>query len=195
MNIFLTGASGTGKSTLALALNQKYPDFLFIPSFVTKVARRIGFDINKPYTFKERLNFQEKLLEPYLFYVEAGAKAPMIFARSPLCMAAYLDCEPAMTRDDWGAVVRYVDDCIDLVEDHCDLLVYCPPLASGVEPRDDRPDLSIHGADYNLRCDNFITNYCNIVWNCNLVMLEAEQSVEERIQIIEDKARMFGLDF
>lgn len=113
--IGLTGAHRTGKSTLAQVISDQY-QIPLLSSSASRVASEVGFDLARPHTFNERMNFQDKVLDAYL---TDAKKLPVKFVtdRTPIDMAAYaLSDLPEHSHDDYVRFLAYLGRCFEATQ-------------------------------------------------------------------------------
>ena len=129
----LSGASGTGKTTLAkdvsIAMGITYHD-----ASVTAIMQRIGFDpVGVSHDLDSRIKAQNHLLDAYCADIRAIKHYPFITDRTPLDMAAYMLGEVTMrntTEAQGQAIHDYVQRCLKATEKLFDAFVLVPPLPS-----------------------------------------------------------------
>lgn len=115
--IGLSGANGTGKSTLAQAF-AKEVEIPFVATSASEVFKNMRLDPTVEYPLDLRLLIQEALLVTFeRQYVEAADKSEIFITdRTPIDLASYLladvqrsslTLEPGLA----GEITRYVDKC------------------------------------------------------------------------------------
>lgn len=133
--VMFTGPHGIGKSQTCMKLNKARPHYLYIPSFAGPVAKRMGFDLNKPHTPDQLIEYQERVLEVFLESYKMTASVDTIYDRSPIDLAAYM----AMGLPHWRYSERVADfakRCILATREYCDILIY--PEADLTEQMEDK---------------------------------------------------------
>ena len=112
----LTGASGTGKTTLAKAIANDL-GIEYISASISESAKKHGFNSVSPMPIHVRLTMQRHLLEDHTALIALSPR-PAITDRTPLDMISYMLAEigmhdhEEMTRQDCADIEQYVDDCI-----------------------------------------------------------------------------------
>lgn len=129
LGVGVAGAHRTGKTSVCERLTERNPMFPFVRTSTREMARRYGFDVNNPGSFKERLDFQECVLAEYeeLYEAQSGC---FFTDRTPYDLAAYLLSEVPtgqINPNIDARVTRYVDRCIDLANRHFSLIVVIQP--------------------------------------------------------------------
>lgn len=149
MIVGFTGASGTGKSwaagKLAALLGSDY-----IGSCAAEVAETMGFDVNAPHTFAERLEYQRNILE---FMNDSYSMYPTaVFDRTPIDLMAYVIIA-ANDEVDTQEYRDYLDACMDITDKMVDVIVLVSPpyeqLIGDCEYKPGRLIAEVHG--YNHR--------------------------------------------
>ncbi len=113
----ISGASGTGKTTLAKAVAEDL-GITYMPTSITECGKKHGFDPVAPMSIRSRLELQMHLLNDHVEMV-TKADRPLIVDRTPIDMVAYLMAEFDMhshmrvTADEIVAAEEYVDLCLE----------------------------------------------------------------------------------
>lgn len=120
----ICGASGSGKTTLAKAV----ADMMcieFVPTSITNMAKKAGFDAIERMSLSERLSLQLHLFDQFGELLNK-ITGPAILDRTPLDMIGYLHGEIGMhsrgvlTDADLEIAADYVSDCQRLTAKHFD---------------------------------------------------------------------------
>ena len=134
-NIAFCGAHGTGKTTLAIALEQKL-GIPYIPIDASDVFLQCKFHPSDKLDIRNRLFVQQKILEKAERIWFDVDEPSFICDRTPLDMAAYLladigngELEERMQR----RVMVYLQDCFNVTIRYFDKIVLVPPAIAFVE--------------------------------------------------------------
>lgn len=125
-----TGSHRTGKTTLAKAIAEKN-EWLFVPTSMTSIWEKIGFDPSKPVTMEERIKAQMIALDEIEeLYRGLPKDEVVVLDRTPVDMAAYTLAEaiPGNITEEQSELVRqYVVKCAELTNKHFGLLLIVQP--------------------------------------------------------------------
>ena len=139
MSIGLCGASGTGKTTLALTYS-KYAKVEYLPSLAREVYKALGLNPSADYTFATRLKIQRAILETTEVQYRKSSKN-FISDRTPLDFLAYTLAD--IGRTTLGDAERtefqsYYRDCFDLTNKYFHAVVLVQPsfeiVNDGIRP-------------------------------------------------------------
>jgi predicted ATPase len=130
MSFALSGASGTGKTTLAKAISE----IMGIPyhdASVTRIMNDMGIDpVSQFESIEARIDAQERLLAHYIVELSQVPR-PFITDRTPLDMAAYAMGEVTMlntTQAQGARIAAYVQICKEKTKDLFDAVAILRPL-------------------------------------------------------------------
>ena len=134
-NLGLCGAHGTGKTTLAKALEQKL-GIPYIPIDASEVFTDHGFHPSDKLDIRTRLFLQQKILakaEDIWFEVDEPS---FICDRTTLDMAAYLLADVGngeLDKHTQSEVMDYLQDCFNVTARYFGKIVLIPPAIPFVE--------------------------------------------------------------
>lgn len=162
----ISGASGTGKTTLAKAVAEDL-DIHYQASSITECANKHGFNPVGHLPLPERMELQKHLLHDHVEMINQ-TKRPMITDRTPIDMIGYLMCEFHMqshtecTDKLMVEAEQYVAECLRATNENYDHVFHLGQLHI-YEVLDKRPahnpaysrhiDLVMKGALFDLRGD------------------------------------------
>jgi nicotinamide riboside kinase len=143
MSLCLVGPQRSGKSTLAKAIAEQ-TGMTYVPSQAGELFKEMGFAVDQPLTFEERMSLQETVLDVHLAQLST-AGTYFIADRSSLDMAAY-------TMAEWGKnapldqekrLLDYVERCYAVAGQHYSGVVLIQPgIEYVVEEGKPRPSLA-----------------------------------------------------
>lgn len=125
----LAGASGVGKTTLAIAVAKEMKIHYFDAS-VSAMAKELGYDPVSDMTPGERITMQFAIFDKFLDRVN-NAPRPMISDRTPLDFIAYMLGEVTMHNTDPKLSARideYVGQCLAAADTFFDTIIIVRPL-------------------------------------------------------------------
>ena len=135
LNIAFCGAHGTGKTTLAIALEQKL-GIPYIPIAASDVFLQYGFHPSDKLDIRNRLFVQQKILEKAEAIWFDADEPSFICDRSPLDMAAYLLADVGngeLDQRTQAEIMDYLQDCFNATFQYFDKIVLIPPVIAFVE--------------------------------------------------------------
>jgi nicotinamide riboside kinase len=162
----MTGASGTGKTTLGRAVADSF-DVTFVPTSITETAQRHGFKAVGSLSLSDRMTLQRHLLDDHAKLIDTMPR-PMILDRTPLDFIGYLMAEFYMHSDTAAPrsvlldAEKYVEDCLNFTKKHYDFIFLMGKLenyeADPKRPADNPAyhrhfDLIIKGALVDMRSE------------------------------------------
>lgn len=153
MNYGLSGASATGKTTLAKLVADAL-DITYLPSSITATAQKHGFNAVADLSLDKRMDLQDKLLQDHLELVDAQ-KGMFITDRTPIDMAGYALAEFGMHSDKNASqevlarADAYARDCIKAAVSRYDRVFLLSRLMT-YEVSDKRPPKN---SAYDRHCD------------------------------------------
>lgn len=178
MNIAVSGAHGTGKTTLAEALGRALPGFNILPEPYHRLESEGHAFAAPPTTADFEVQLERSLADP------ADAGGPRILDRCPFDFVAYLRAVGA-TEDDlapWFEVVREACARIDLV-------ILVPVEIPDRVPAPD-PDF----AELRTRVDGELHDLVlEDAWGLRVPAMTVSGSVEERVALVLERLRAEGL--
>ena len=133
--IAFCGAHGTGKTTLAIALEQKL-GIPYIPIDASDVFLQYGFHPSDKLDIRNRLFVQQKILEKAENIWFDVDEPSFICDRTPLDMAAYLLADVGNGELDQRTqteVMDYLADCFNVTIQWFDKIILIPPAIAFVE--------------------------------------------------------------
>jgi energy-coupling factor transporter ATP-binding protein EcfA2 len=132
MSYGLSGASGTGKSTLAKALAEKM-HIHYLDASTTRLMAEFSFNpVGDGHSLDERITAQEYLLGAFVRMLR-HAPRPFVCDRTPIDMAAYMLGEITMrnsTLAQGERVRKYVGDCMEALFHNFDAVLTVRPLGT-----------------------------------------------------------------
>ena len=186
-NIAFCGAHGTGKTTLAIALEQKL-GIPYIPIDASDVFLQYGFHPSDKLDIRNRLFVQQKILEKAERIWFDVDEPSFICDRSPLDLAAYLLADigngelDQRTQDE---IDDYLADCFLITKRYFKKIVLIPPVIRTI-PREykgasNKPLIqALHCTLIGLLSD----------WDLpHKILPKACVSVSDRVQFVEDYLR------
>lgn len=137
MLIGLTGAQGSGKTTLGSEFAKRNVKYAFAATSVSSIMRSCGMDPAKDYPLMERIQMQEHILaELDAFYGRFNENT--VFDRTPLDAAAYMLADvqrenvPPSAQE---AISRYLAKCFDVTNRRFAMLMFVPAVLQHTERR------------------------------------------------------------
>jgi len=184
--VMFTGPHGTGKSTTALELSRLMPGFLYIPSFAGPVAKEVGFDINKPFTPEDLIFYQEKVFSAFEESFKVNKDNTVMYDRSPLDIAAYLAAGLEGKFHFANYVERFVDRCISLCLDYCDMLILPKAdLSETMEDKFNRPTGDTYNrVKFQNRIETYIARIEAAGSKMHIIIIPEEYQYQDRINYI-----------
>ena len=134
-NLGLCGAHGTGKTTLAKALEQKL-GIPYIPIDASNVFLQHGFHPSDKLDIRTRLFLQQKILEKSENIWFDVDEPSFICDRTPLDMAAYMLADVGNGELDertQSEIMDYLQDCFNVTIQYFGKIVLIPPAIPFVE--------------------------------------------------------------
>lgn len=182
----MTGPHGIGKSQTCIKLNKALPDHLYVPSFAGPVAKRMGFDLNKPHTTQQLLAYQERVLETFIESYKATAFVNTIYDRSPNDIAAYF--RTGLNGHSQDIVVRFEERCLEITRRYCDILIY--PEADFSEPMANKPNRPTDKKYERRSFDKLLDYYATRVGNdVTVIDVPVEYQYDARVTFILDRLK------
>ena len=173
MRIAVSGTHCTGKSTLIEEFLQTHPDFVYEPEPYTVLVEELGEEFSaEPCVedFIRQLEFNIDRLREH----KRGER--VIYERCPIDFLAYIDALDSRAAQ---ASLGLVSDAIQ----HLDLILYLPLDHTLDVPEDEFPRLR-ESVDRRLNAI-FNEDEFGIISSCNVVVVEATGSIEQRLRILE----------
>lgn len=188
--IMFAGPHCIGKSTTAEQLAARFPEFLYIPSFVSRLAKDNGYDLNSNPTPTDVLGFQKKVLKAFSMHYQITDEVPTIYDRSPLDFAAYTMLELDHT-ELYASAIKYKYGCIERTNSCCDILIIPQAdLDLAYEDKYNRPSFSEDQKRYRKQFAQNINEYArHLVPNIEVIRVPKEYQFEDRIDYICEKLR------
>ena len=134
-NIAFCGAHGTGKTTLAIALEKKL-GIPYIPIDASDVFLQYGLHPSDKLDIRNRLFVQQKILEKSEGIWFDVDEPSFVCDRTPLDMAAYLLADIGngeLDQRTQAEIMDYLSDCFNLTIQYFDKIVLIPPAIAFVE--------------------------------------------------------------
>lgn len=125
----LLGSHRVGKSTLAKAFSES-SGALNVKMDVGALQRELGYDSsNQSYDFDTRMKIQEHLLKRFGEIYTSFKGMSAVCDRTPLDLIGYtmLAVNDTLTDAQSERLMRYVDDCINMTNEHFTALVLLQP--------------------------------------------------------------------
>lgn len=185
-HLMIAGTHAIGKSTTAKKLAEKYPNLFFIPSFAGRVAKDMGYDLNKSPSPKEILAYQRKLLVTFQMSYEATFEMDTLYDRSPLDFAVYT-C--LALRDVPGLEAEledYIGECIQTTKAYCThLIIPEADLTAKYESKDNRPDFSEEQVTYREDYMALLFEYAKEVQHfATIIQVPADKQYQDRVDYV-----------
>lgn len=186
MIIGFTGASATGKSWVAEQLATQL-GFSYVPSKAAEVAEEIGFDVNAPHTFAERLNYQEAILQRMVDDISRSDTS--VFDRAPTDLMTFMI---RAEKDDLNSIEieEYLESCL-IISECFDVIFYvCPEdeeLAGSGEFKPGRLSSSAHGSNHRILyndCLALLTNH-PLLKN-KVVRIPSQLHYQDRVDFVKE---------
>jgi predicted ATPase len=183
-NLGLCGAHGTGKTTLAKALEQKL-GIPYIPIDASNVFLQHGFHPSDKLDIRTRLFLQQKILAKAVDIWFEVDEPSFICDRTPLDMVAYLLADIGngeLDRHTQAEIMDYLADCFLITKRYFKKIVLIPPVICFI-PRENKAAInkpliqSLHCTLIGLLSD----------WDLPHQMLpKVCVTVSDRVQFVED---------
>lgn len=195
MLIGLAGASGTGKTTLARTVAER-AGARFVPTDVSEMARRAGFNPLAPMTIGERIDLQRALVDQFEALVAAQSpKLCIIMDRTPLDVAAYMLAEVTMQSwreagmERWQEVREIVARC-QRIASRFDAIV----MLSELPVYDDAPKRPRYNPAYQVHIEALIAGLALIGSDAARVHFLSATDLETRFNVLHDMiAAQYGM--
>lgn len=186
--IMFAGPHSIGKSTTAEQLAERYPAFLYIPSFVSRLAKDIDYDLNSNPLPYDVLSFQKRVLKSFTLHYQITDEVPTIYDRSPLDFAAYTYLELCNT-DLYCSAIKYKNGCIERTNACCDVLIIPEAdLNEAYEDKYNRPKFSEEQKRYRHHFANCIDEYSRRLLNhIDVIRVPKQYQFEDRVDYICDE--------
>jgi hypothetical protein len=184
----IAGPHAIGKTTTAKKLAEIYPDLFYVPSFAQRVARDMGYDLNKSPSPREVLAYQERVLMTFQMSYEATFEMSTLYDRSPLDFAVYTclqlrDCDEHEIQD---ALNKYIHECIESTKAYCDcLIIPQADLTAEYESKDNRPEFSDEQVSYREDYAALLEEYTSKVSHfTKIIRVPVSEQYDDRIAYI-----------
>jgi hypothetical protein len=184
--IMFTGPHGIGKSASAIKLNRILPDYLYIPSFGGTVAKRMGFDLNKPHTTEQLIAYQERTLEVFIESFKATSLVDTIYDRSPNDIAAYM--KTGLAGKYPSILAAFEQRCLAATRKYCTFLVY--PEADLTEPMQNKHNRPTGDKYARTEFDKIIDYYVQrVADDINVIDVPSQYQYDDRVRYIYDRVK------
>lgn len=146
----LTGAQGTGKTTLGLAYCEKHKKTTFHPTRVSQVFKQCGLDPAAVLGIDDRLHVQEQILKVHSdIYAALSIQGhDSIVDRTPIDFIGYAFAQidqSSVSDSQYGRLAAYIDDCFATLNKYFSAVVVVPP---GIPVAPDREGKGVSNLAY-----------------------------------------------
>jgi hypothetical protein len=187
--IMLTGPHAIGKSATATNLANLMGGYFFVPSFAGAVAKKMNFDLNKPYTPEQLIAYQRGVLDAFLMSYEATAEMNTVYDRSPLDFLAYMALA-FINNPEYNSLIEDFEDyeaaCLNAVNKFCDYLILPEAdLAEAYEHKHNRPKFDATAAKQRLEYTDTVKSYFTLLDGVKRVItVPFQYQYEDRVNYI-----------
>lgn len=196
MIVGFSGPAATGKSWAAKELAAQLR-FEYVPSKAAEVAASIGFDVNQPHSFEQRLSYQRSVLKQMIIDLTGSAFKNMVFDRTPLDLMAY-----SIMANGTDSLNTELDDylaqCKSVLAIHFDVVaMVSPPLKELVglgEHKEGRFTTdAIYGSDHRLVFDKTLKTLCiPKEVNNKLLIIPEDLHYQDRVEFVKERINAYN---